>query len=85
MNFLEMTMPTTKVKRNWQKRIQLLKIKRFLGGFYTIEIASILFGISIGIYTDNGNNEFVRYSFSENLKNDAKLMLLLFIIITILI
>ena len=47
-----------------------------MGGFHTIEMACIIFGISIGVYTDNGNNEFVRYSFSENLKGDAKLMLL---------
>ena len=47
-----------------------------MGGFHTIEIACIIFGISIGLYTNNGNNEFVRYSFSENLKRDAKLMLL---------
>ena len=46
------------------------------GGFHTIEISSILFGISIGIYTDNGNNEFIRYCFSENLKSGNKLMLL---------
>ena len=49
-----------------------------MGGFHTIEIACIIFGLSIGVYTDNGNNEFERYSYSENLKEDAKLLLLLY-------
>ena len=47
-----------------------------MGGFHTIEISYIIFGLSIGVYTDNGNNEFLRYRYSENLKDDAKLMLL---------
>ena len=47
-----------------------------MGGFHTIEIACIIFNISIGIYTDNGNNQYIRYSYSENLKSGNKLMLL---------
>ena len=46
-----------------------------MGGFHTIEIACIIFNISIGIYTDNGNNQYVRYSYSENLDPKAELML----------
>ena len=59
-----------------EEEYKYIKSKDSWGGFHTIEIACIIFGISIGVYTDNGNNEFVRYSFSENLKRDAKLMLL---------
>ena len=53
-----------------------IKSKDSWGGFHTIEIACILFGISIGVYTENGNNELIRYSYSENLKGGNKLMLL---------
>ena len=59
-----------------EEEYKYIKSKDSWGGFHTIEIACIIFGISIGVHTDNGNNEFVRYSFSENLKRDAKLMLL---------
>ena len=52
-----------------------IKSKDSWGGFHTIEIACILFGISIGVYTENGNNELIRYSYSENLKSGNKLML----------
>ena len=61
-----------------EEEYNYIKSKDSWGGFHTIEIAIIFFGISIGIYTDNGNNELVRYSFSENLKDDAKLMLLFY-------
>ena len=53
-----------------------IKKKDSWGGFHTIEIACIIFNISIGIYTDNGKNEYIRYSFSENINNNADLMLL---------
>ena len=53
-----------------------IKKKDSWGGFHTIEIAWIIFNISIGIYTDNGNNEYIRYRFSENINNNVDLMLL---------
>ena len=53
-----------------------IKSKDSWGGFHTIEIAYIIFEFSICVYTDNGNNEFIRYSYSENIKDDTKLMLL---------
>ena len=59
-----------------EEEYNYIKSKDSWGGFHIIKIECIIFGISIGVYTDNGNNEFVRYSFSENLKGDAKLMLL---------
>ena len=43
---------------------------------HTIEIACILFNISIGIYIDNGNNEYNRYSYSESLNENIPLLLL---------
>ena len=59
-----------------EEEYKYIKSKDSWGGFHSIEIACLLFGISIGVYTDNGNNEFIRYSFSENLNQGAKLMLL---------
>ena len=50
-----------------------IKSKDSWGGFHLIEIVCIIFGLSMGVYTDNGNNEFVRYSYSENLKDNAKI------------
>ena len=43
-----------------EEEYKYIKSKDSWGGFHTIEIACIIFGISIGVYTDNGNNEFVR-------------------------
>ena len=47
-----------------------IKEKDSWGGFHKIEIASILFIISIGIYVDNGKNGYNRCSYSENLNNN---------------
>ena len=66
-----------KTKEELAKEVyKYIKSKDSWRGFHTIEIAYIMFELSIGVYTDNGNNEFLRYSYSENLKDDVKLMLL---------
>ena len=54
-----------------EEEYSYIKKKRFLWGFHTIEIACLVFNISIGIYIDNGNNEYIRYSYSENSNKDA--------------
>ena len=59
-----------------EEEYNYIKQKDSWGGYHTIEIACLVFNISIGIYTDNGNNEYLRYSYSENSNKDAELMLL---------
>ena len=51
-----------------EEEYNYIKSKDYWEGFHTIEIACIIFEISIGVYNDNGNKESLRYSFSENLK-----------------
>ena len=55
-----------------------IKQKNSWGGFHTIEISCLIFNISIAVYTDNGDNKYNRYSYSENLNKNSVLMLLLY-------
>ena len=59
-----------------EEEYNYIKKKDSWGGFHTIEIACIIFKLSIGIFTDNGNNQYNRYSYSENQDPKADLMLL---------
>ena len=59
-----------------EEEYKYIKPKDSWGGFHTIEIACLVFNISIGIYTDNRSNEYLRYSYSENSNQDAELALL---------
>ena len=53
-----------------EEEYKYIKSKYSLGRFHTIEMACMIFWLSYG------NNEFMRYSYSENLKDDGKLMIL---------
>ena len=53
-----------------------IKKKDSWGGFITLEIACLIFNLSIAVYIDNGNEEYQRYSFSENKKDNSELVLL---------
>ena len=53
-----------------------IKKKDSWGGFITLEIACLIFYLSIAVYIDNGNEEYQRYSFSENKKENSELVLL---------
>ena len=39
-----------------------------------------MYNISIGIYVDNSNNEYIRYSYSEKLNKEVPLSYLIIII-----
>ena len=61
-----------------EDELNYIKAKNSWGGFHTIEIANIIFNISSAIYIDNGDENYKKYFYCENLNEDAELMILLY-------
>ena len=59
-----------------EDELNYIKTKNSWGGFHTLEIANILFNISTAMYIDNGDGYYKKYFYSENLNEDAELMIL---------
>ena len=61
-----------------EDELNYIKAKNSWGGFHTIKIANIIFNISSAIYIDNGDENYKKYFYCENLNEDAELMILLY-------
>ena len=61
-----------------EDELNYIKTKNSWGGFHTLEIANIIFNLSTVVYVDNGDENYKKYFYTENLNNDSELMILLY-------
>ena len=54
-----------------EDELNYIKTKNSWGGFHTLEIANIIFNLSTVVYVDNGDENYKKYFYTENLNNDT--------------